>query len=181
MDGLEKVISLLSSLRNSTMKKILIFIVFIVSAVCAYSQTASIADNLTDAQMSIGNKSRQQHPSLLTTEDYKNTPEWGKYKSLCAVGWTTFGVGIAATTTGVLLLFTSNSDLGSDAMSTASKVTMISGAAITVASVPILCVAYHNRNKAKKIGMSMGVTQLPTPTSEYNLSYTPAMNFTITF
>lgn len=163
------------------MKKILIFIVFIVSAICAYSQNDSIAENLTEAQTSISNQSRQQLPSSLMADTYKNTPEWGKYKSLRAVGWTTFGVGLAATTTGVLLLFTSNSDLGSDAMSTASKVTMISGAAITVASVPILCVAYHHKNKAKKLGMSMGITQLSTPTFGYNLSYTPAMNFTITF
>lgn len=122
-----------------------------------------------------------QSPAKLMSDAYKNTPEWGKYKTLRTIGWTTFGVGIAATTTGVLLLLTSNSDLGSDAMSTASKAAMISGAAITAASVPILCVAYHNRNKAKKINMSMGVTRLQAPTLARNLSSTPAINFTITF
>lgn len=163
------------------MKKILVFIVFIVSAVCAYSQNNSIADSPADAQMGISSQSPQQLPSILMDDAYKNTPEWGKYKVLRTVGWATFGVGIAATTTGVLLLFTSNSDLRSDAMSTASRAAMISGAAITVASVPILCVAYHNRNKAKKIGLGLGVTQLSAPTFGQNCSYTPAMNFTITF
>lgn len=163
------------------MKKILVFIVFIVSAVCAYSQNDSIACNQADVQTGISSQSPQQFPSILMNDSYKNTPEWGKYKALRTVGWTTFGVGIAAITTGVLLLFTSNSDLGSDAMSTASKVAMISGAAITVASVPILCVAYHNRDKAKKIGMSMGVTQLSTPAIGQNMSYVPAMSLSVTF
>lgn len=163
------------------MKKILIFIVFIISAVCAYSQNDSIADNMTDVTTSISNLSRQQLPSLPMAEAYKNTPEWGKYKALSTVGWTTFGIGIAATTTGVILLFTSNSDLGSNTMSTASKATIISGTAITAASIPIICVAYHNKHKAKEIGMNMGITRLSAPSIGQNLSYTPALNFTITF
>lgn len=117
----------------------------------------------------------------MVNDDYQNTPEWGKYKALRTVGWTTFGIGIAATTTGALLLFASNSDLGSDAMSTASKALMISGGVITIASIPIISIAYYNRNKAKKIGMSMGVTQLSAPIIGQNIAYTPAMNFTITF
>ena len=163
------------------MKKILVFIVFIVSAVYTYSQNNSIADNPADVQTSISSHSPQQLPPMLMDDAYKNTPKWGKYKALRAVGWTALGVGVAMTTTGVLLCFTSNSDLGSEAMSTASKALMISGGVITVASIPIISVAYYNRNKAKKIGVGMGMAQLSTPTVGQNICYTPAMNFTITF
>ncbi|MDE6116233.1 MAG: hypothetical protein K2O30_10020 [Duncaniella sp.] len=163
------------------MKKILAFIVFIVSAVCAYSQNGSTVGTPTDAQANIDRQNQQKSMTLMVNDDYQNTPEWGKYKALRTVGWTTFGVGIAATTTGALLLFASNSDLGSDAMPTASKALMISGGVITIASIPIISIAYHNRNKAKKIGINMGVTQLSAPIIGQNIAYTPAMNFTITF
>lgn len=163
------------------MKKIIVFIDFITSVVCAYSQNDSIVDMIADVQTSINSHCQQLTTSLLMDDAYKNTPEWGKYKALSAVGWTALGVGVAMTTTGVLLCFTSNSDLGSDAMSTASKALMISGGVISVASIPIISVAYYNRNKAKKIGVGMGMTQLSTPTVGQNICYTPAMNFTITF
>ncbi len=164
---------------NINMKKILVFIVFIVSAVCAYSQNDSIAGTPTDVPTGVISQSQQQAKPMLINDAYKNTPEWGKYMALRAVGWTTLGVGVAATATGILLCCASNSDLGSDAMSTASKALMISGGVITAASIPIISVAYYNRNKAKKIGM--GITQLSSPTIGQNMAYTPAMNFTITF
>ena len=56
-----------------------------------------------------------------------------------------------------------------------------SGLGLTAASVPVLVSAYYYRNKAKKIGLSMGIAQLSTPSLRQNISYTPAMNFTITF
>ena len=164
------------------MKKILVFIVFMVSAVCAYGQNNSVVDTQSDVQTNIARQSREQVSLLLMNEAYKNTPEWGKYKALRAVGWTTLGVGVAATATGVMFCFASNSDLGSDAMSAASKALMISGGVITVASLPIISVAYHYRNKAKKTGViGMGMTRLSAPAIGQNMAYFPAMNFTVTF
>lgn len=63
----------------------------------------------------------------------------------------------------------------------AGPIIIYSGLGLTAASVPILISAYHYRSKARKIGMSMGVTQLSAPTFGQNLSYASAMNFTITF
>lgn len=111
---------------------------------------------------------------------YKNTPEWGKYKALRAVGWTTFGVGVTATGVGGFLYLALSSINGSE-KAQPGAIVFFSGLGLTAASIPILVSAYHYRNKAKKIDMSMSVTQISTPTINQNLSYTPAMNFTITF
>lgn len=166
---------------NIHMKKILFFIFFITSVVCAYSQNVLMADSSTFEQASSIIQSQTQASQLQMNEAYKNTPEWGKYKALRAVGWTTLGIGVATTATGTLLCLVSNSDLGSDAMSGASKALMISGGVITMASIPIISIAYYNRNKAKKIGLSMGISQIVTPTMQLNMAYNPAINFAITF
>ena len=114
---------------------------------------------------------------MVISDDYKNTPEWGKYKALRTVGWTTFGVGMTATCVGgyLYLLLANLSGNGE-----AGAIEFFSGLGVTAASVPILISAYHYRSKAKKIGLSMGVTQLSTPTFGQNLSYTPAISFAIT-
>ena len=164
------------------MKKILVFIVFIVSAVYTYSQNNSIADNPADVQTSISSHSPQQLPPMLMNDAYKNTPEWGKYKALRAVGWTTFSVGMTATGVGAIVSLALSSIHGSNHDKTqAGPIIIYSGLGLTAASIPILVSAYHYKNKAKKIGMSMGVTRLSAPTFGQNLSYTPAMNFTISF
>lgn len=160
------------------MKKIIVFIIFIVSAVCAYSQNHSNVSTPADEQTSISSHRPEQVASLLKNDAYKNTPEWGKYEALRTVGWTTFGVGMTATCVGgyLYLLLANLSGNGE-----AGAIVFFSGLGVTAASVPILISAYHYRSKAKKIGLSMGVTQLSAPTFDQNLSYTPAMNFTITF
>lgn len=173
---------MLNQLRNINIKKILVFIVFIVSAVGAYSQNDSIDTNRAEAQTSISSQSPQQLPPMLMSDAYKNTPEWGKYLALRTVGWTTFGVGMAATGVGAFVSLALSSIHGSNHDKTqAGPIIIYSGLGLTAASIPILVSAYHYKNKAKKIGLSMGVTQLPAPTFGQNLSYTPAMNFTITF
>lgn len=167
------------------MKKLIVFIAFIISAVCAYSQTSqmdSIAPIQPDGVSGISNQNRQSAFPALMNDAYKNTPEWGKYKVLCTVGWTTFGVGIAATGVGTVVCLALGSIHGSDRNKTqAGHIILYSGLGLTAASIPILISAYHYRNKAKKIGMSMGVTQLAAPTFGQNMSYTPAVNFAVTF
>ena len=111
---------------------------------------------------------------------YKHTPEWGKYKALRAVGWTSFGVGVTATLVGgYLYLFVANTH-GSDS-SRPLLIPFYTGLGLTAASVPILVSAYHYRNKAKKIGMNMGMTRLSTPSVGQNMSYAPAMSLILTF
>lgn len=120
----------------------------------------------------------------MRNDAYKHTPEWGKYKALRAVGWTSLGVGIPAFAVGVVLAYATNSDnsdMGSDGLATAAAITASTGAALTVASIPILFVAYHYRYKAKQIGMNMGMTSLSTPSVGQNMSYAPAMSLTFTF
>ena len=150
------------------MKKLITFIFFAISTICAYSQTDAINPIQTD--------------QTVTESTIQNTPEWGKYKALRAVGWTTFGVGVTATGVGTIVSLALASIHGSNSDKTkAGPIILCSGLGLTVASIPILFSAYHYRNKAKKIGMSMGLTQISKPTINQNLSYTPAMNFTIIF
>ncbi len=165
------------------MKKIITFIFFVISAICAYSQTDAInhvQTNQTVTELTTRNQEQQPVSSLLMKDAYKNTPEWGKYKALRAVGWTTFGVGVTATGVGGFLYLALSSINGSE-KAQPGAIVFFSGLGLTAASIPILVSAYHYRNKAKKIDMSMSVTQISTPTINQNLSYTPAMNFTITF
>ena len=159
------------------MKKIITFIVFIISVVCAYPQNDSIASNRAEIQTITSIYSSQQLPAMVISDAYKNTPEWGKYKALRTVGWTTFGVGMTATCVGgyLYLLLANLSGNGE-----AGAIVFFSGLGVTAASVPILISAYHYRCKAKKIGLSMGVTQLSAPTFGQNLYYTPAISFAIT-
>lgn len=171
--------------RIINMKKLIVFIAFIVSAVCAYSKTSqvdSIAAIQPDGASGISNQNRQSVFPALMNDAYKNTPEWGKYKALRAVGWTTFGVGIAATGVGTIVGLALGSIHGPNTDKTqAGSIIVYSGLGLTAASIPILISAYHYRNKAKKIGMSMGLTQLAAPTFGQNMSYTPAVNFAVTF
>ena len=167
------------------MKKLITFIFFAISTICAYSQTDAINPIQTDqtvTESTIHNQEQQPVSSLLMKDAYKNTPEWGKYKALRAVGWTTFGVGVTAAGVGTIVSLALASIHGSNSDKTkAGPIILCSGLGLTVASIPILFSAYHYRNKAKKIGMSMGLTQISKPTINQNLSYTPAMNFTIIF
>ena len=162
------------------MKKIILFITFVICAVCAYSQTGLTEDSRTDTELNISNQSLQAVSRLPAGDAYKNTPEWGKYKALSTVGWTTFGVGMTATCVGGYLYLILSNINGSD-KAQPGAIVFFSGLGLTAASVPVLVSAYHYRNKAKKIGLSMGIAQLSTPSLRQNMSYTPAMNFTITF
>lgn len=164
------------------MKQIILFTFLILSAACAYSQTGTTDNIQQSPELSLSNHNQQPVSSLLMNDAYKNTAEWSKYKTLRAIGWTTFGVGVATTGVGVVVSLALASIHGPNRDKTvAGPIVLCSGLGMTAASIPILISAYHYRSKAKKIGMNMGVTQLTAPTIGHTLSYTPAMNFTITF
>ena len=87
------------------MKKIILCITFVICAVCAYSQTGLTEDPRTDTELNISNQSLQAVSRLPFGDAYKNTPEWGKYKALSTVGWTTFGVGMTAHVWAAICIF----------------------------------------------------------------------------
>lgn len=111
--------------------------------------------------------------------DYKKTAEWGKYKALRAVGWSTLGIGVPATLTGLFLC-----GLAIDASpeaGTAAAIVTISGASLTVASIPILITAYHYRNKAKKMALNVGVSSLNVPAGMNRTDFAPALSLALNF
>lgn len=111
--------------------------------------------------------------------DYKHTQEWGKYKALRAVGWTTFGVGVPATLVGLFLCGVALD--ASPAAGTAGAIVTISGGALTLSSIPLLISAYHYRNKAKKMALNVGVTSINAPSISNRIDYTPALSFALNF
>ncbi|MCM1484315.1 MAG: hypothetical protein NC043_08250 [Muribaculaceae bacterium] len=111
--------------------------------------------------------------------DYKNTPEWGTYKALRAVGWTTMGLGLATTTSGFLVYMIENSFTGK---SPTGPGLMIGGGALTLASVPVLVTAYHYRNKARRMTLNAGISSISSPRLlDAQTDCTPALCLTLSF
>ena len=111
--------------------------------------------------------------------DYKQTKEWGRYKTLRAVGWSAFGVGVPATLLGVCFAALEHGMSGGDAPIGAAVIAV--GGTLTVASVPLLICAYRYRDKAKQ--MSVGLSTINTPTVSRHMAYdyAPALSVSVTF
>lgn len=139
----------------------------------AYEGQSSPSDTSTGANAST------LAPIATQPFDYKQTAEWGKYKALRAVGWTSFGVGSAAIVGGFLTYLIESSFTGKH--TAAGPALMIGGGALTIASVPLLVSAYHYRNKAKKMSLNMGVSHITTPSLTTNTHITPALSFALNF
>lgn len=107
---------------------------------------------------SSGNAQYVNNPPLTNTfpqdssQSYKNTPEWGNYKTLRVIGWSFLGVGIAAGVTGPFVLIV-NHEMSPHPKPWIGATIWGTGIALTVASIPILVLAYHYRWKAKKRDM----------------------------
>ena len=87
------------------MKKTILFITFVICAVCAYSQTGLAKAPRMDTEQNISDQSLQAVSQLPVGDAYKNTPEWGKYKALSTVGRMTFGVGMTAHVWAAICIF----------------------------------------------------------------------------
>lgn len=109
--------------------------------------------------------------------DYKNTSEWSTYKTLRAVGWSSLGVGVPMTLTGLLGIALSSINGGNGGP---FIIVTAVGGGLTVASVPLLITAYHYRHKAKKMALNVGVTSINTPVTN-RPDYTPALSLALTF
>lgn len=180
------------------MKRYFILLTLIFSTIMsAYSQPIDTAGcdlseesyfesrpDASEGQSSLSDTSTGSNASTLapfTSQpfDYKQTAEWGKYKALRAVGWTSFGVGSAAIVGGFLTYLIESSFTGKH--TAAGPALMIGGGALTIASVPLLVSAYSYRNKAKNMSLNMGVSHITTPSLTTNTHFTPALSFALNF
>lgn len=155
--------------------------IFLLLTILCVSIGASAAPHDTDSTTVVSTGISTTSPTPDIQFDYKSTPEWGKYKALRTVGWSALGVGVTATAAGLFFWLASNTDIGSDAMALGGSITAIAGAGITLASVPILCVAYHNRYKAKKMALNLGVTHISNPVSSTQFNTAPALSLSFNF
>lgn len=111
--------------------------------------------------------------------DYKKTKEWKKFKVLGACGWSSLAVGIPVTLGGVVLAAFADSQNGNGGG--AGVPFIVSGGVITLASVPLLISAYHYRNKAKNLGLGIGISAIATPCCQSSMSYNPALLVSFSF
>lgn len=111
--------------------------------------------------------------------DYKKTKEWKKFKVLRACGWTTLAIGIPTTLGGIVLAAFADSQNGNGGGPGVPVI--VSGGVITLASVPLLISAYHYRNKAKNLGIGIGLSAITTPCYKYCMSYNPALSVSFSF
>lgn len=126
------------------------------------------------------------NPAITTTlpqdlnQPYKNTPEWGKYKTLSAIGWSFLGVGVAAGVTGPFVMIV-NHEMSPNPAPWIGATIWGTGIALTAASIPILILAYHYRWKAKKRDIDIGLSSLDIPLSNGRFTTLPAFNLSISF
>lgn len=180
---------------------IFILLSIFITSFCAYSQaeinlaldtsqekpisitelSAENATNLADefSMVPTYTTSSEYAGNSAMTFDYKKTQEWGKYTALRAVGWTTFGVGMATLSAGVIT-FLFESSLTGKHSATATALS-VGGGVLTLSSIPILISAYHYRNKAKKLSLNVGVSSINAPTILNTIDYTPALSFALNF
>ena len=112
--------------------------------------------------------------------NYKKTKEWKTYTALRAVGWSALGVGVSTFFAGCIV-GAAVTETGPN--SKAPDILLVTGAALTVVSVPVLTVAYCLRHKAKKKArqMSLGVTAIDSKMPFNAVAYTPALSMSFTF
>ncbi len=108
--------------------------------------------------------------------DYKKTKEWKKYKVLRACGWSSLAVGIPITFGGAVLV--AFADIQNGNGGGAGVPFIVSGGVMTLASVPLLISAYHYRNKAKNLGLGIGIRAIATPCYQSSMWYNPALSNT---
>lgn len=111
--------------------------------------------------------------------DYTQTRQWRSYKKLRTIGWTFLGVGVPVTAGGFALLLAAilSSDETNKILGPLVGVTLLGGSALTVASIPILTVAYVKRYQAKHMKLDFGMTALHSPS--FNVPSAPLRGFTV--
>lgn len=109
--------------------------------------------------------------------DYKQTKEWGKYKTLRAIGWSALGVGVPVTFLGGVLSAFQSSMSGSGALGIP---VIVAGGVMTLSSIPLLTCAYYYRRKAIKLKVSMSSVESGF-TSYVGVNYSPALSFVVSF
>ncbi|MDO4319428.1 MAG: hypothetical protein Q4C34_02520 [Bacteroidales bacterium] len=171
--------------RYKVMKHIF---VILISLFCSLSFSTKAADfkTGTTSEPSLGHTeiyntvdTYQTTPLKGNSLGFKNTPEWKKFKIMRAVGWSCFGCGLGIGAFGGLLAMAVAIEKGD--FIGAPLICTVVGGSLIVASVPILAMGYHYKNKAKKMALEMSLTRLYTPQPERLYAYAHGIGFILKF
>ena len=138
---------------------------------------------ILDDEEKASKQSSDLNPALtigLKNESYKKTKEWKNYKILRAIGWSLLPVSAISSFVWVVeCLFWSSE--GGNLFDTETGLIMGALGFLTLSSVGILITAYHFRNKAKKMSISTGITNMPIVSYTGNKVFTPGLSLTLNF
>ncbi len=159
------------------MKYLLITIILFASSFEAKAQEAADCSLVTTTTCMTMDKTSQK-------KLYKQTPQWRKYKTLKAIGWSMFGVGIAGTvvcTYGNAFDAFTNANYNKGNKKTWSVLTGV-GVGLTACSIPVLTFAYINRAAAKKsVRLSPACSSIIVDTPTGNKEVVPALGVCLDF
>lgn len=135
------------------------------AAVCEYMEsTAPMATSEQDVSIMLSKKPKDK--------SYKNTKYWKRHNTFKILGWSFLGVGVPAMVVGFALAVASTGDGGgtynddydeNGNLNTSNKskkndapaaIPFFSGAALTVASIPMFILSATNKAKAKRVSAS---------------------------
>lgn len=115
---------------------------------------------------------------------YKQTPQWKKYKTLKAIGWSMFGVGVAGAvgcSYGNIFDAFTNVNYSKGNERTWSVLTGV-GVGLVVCSIPVLTFAYANKSAAKKsVKLSPACSSIIADTPAGNKEFVPALGVCLDF
>lgn len=185
--------------------KHIILVVALTVCISAYSQTEQSADSVAIAE-TIEVISEEISGDVTLTEDnvpevivveapdsadvmdvkivydYKQSPQWVKYKTLRTVGWSMAGASVGLFLGGfAVALCCFANDFSDDGVAVAGAWLIVSAPVVLVASIPILAVAYRNRYKAKHLKLEAGVDMIRTQSPMLAMRPTPAAGLTLRF
>lgn len=120
--------------------------------------------------------------------NYTQTCQWRDYKRLRTLGWTFFGVGVPLTAGSYALLFAAvlSSEHDARILAPLAGITFLAGGFMTLASIPILTVAYVKRHKAKHMQFDLNFAAVQPPVCGLSVSLSrrysaPALGLSLSF
>ena len=115
-----------------------------------------------------------------TAFDYRQTPEWKRYKTLKICGWTALGVSMPMVMVG--FLGDLDNAYGDGKPNAIFDILVCTGVGLGVASIPLLTFAYINRHKAKKkAALSLTASHVGTIGTDSGRQSSPALGISISF
>lgn len=122
-------------------------------------------------------------PKKIKDDSYKRTTYWRRHNVYKACGWTSLGLGIAATGAGAVIGIVNGFTDNHKSSDNASNALVIGGLGLTAASVPMFILSYKNKYKAKEavLNVSLNATSVQTVSPFGQTCAQPALGLCLSF